>query len=92
MEIEPIKFTFGPSGTDAAPDVSCPKCGGTKPTCCSCPEPKEFTLTDISNEFTQAAIMAHIGYQHEAEWSQCEVSSCSERREMIAYLGRHSGC
>lgn len=32
------KLVLGSDVTDAAPNVSCPKCGGTKPTCCSCPE------------------------------------------------------
>lgn len=31
------RFTLGTNTTDAAENASCPKCGGSKPTCCSCP-------------------------------------------------------
>lgn len=34
-----IRFSIGPDETGAAYGGSCPECGGTKPTCCSCPLP-----------------------------------------------------
>lgn len=36
------RISFGSSANDAAPNVSCPKCGGTKPTCCSCPDEANY--------------------------------------------------
>lgn len=78
--------TFATSANIANPDVSCPKCGGTKPTCCSCPEAKFISMAEFVREFTQAAINAHVGFKHESRWHDCDYSSCSKWREMIDTL------
>lgn len=79
-------LTTAPKYRSEFEELACPKCGGSKPTCCSCPEPKQFSLTEIVEEFTQSAIMAHVGYGHGYTWARCQMASCSERKEMIEFL------
>lgn len=38
---------------------------------------------EFINEFTQAAINAHIGFKHEMRWRDCDYASCAKWREMI---------
>lgn len=49
MSDDNVRITFGPSATDAAPDSTfCKTCGGTKPSCCSCPDDRVADLPDTA--------------------------------------------
>ena len=53
------QIIFTSSVSPAASDnAACPKCGGTKPTCCRCPDPVPLTRNRLAEEFVVAAIEA----------------------------------